>query len=347
MNARVPSTRAMALEGVNAARTLFESNECIFQEINQQNDFGKDAYVDLTVSGVVTPVCVALQIKAGASYKSVDGDYRLPLGGHADSWRRSTVPVFGLIYDPADCLLRWVDLTSYLRANPEKEDGHVKVPRRAVLDREGLLGEFAAAASKYTLQRTGSIALQLLSGGDQQWEAVFDAFALGRSDPRYLVLLRRLLIELEPRAARQAIFFLSHAAPHPDIFWIKDKNWIPPLVEQRVQESFRWLSEEVAHMLSIVGAEDWGRGTLGQSLDVLLYEDPDVLSKLRAAVTLLLEAGEVDNAVRAVTLVLSHSRDETRELSLLLHAHPELSDDEWFASIAAEVRETGRFNLYF
>ena len=43
----VPRSRITAREGVNAAQSLFDACGCVFQEVAQQNDFGKDAYVDL------------------------------------------------------------------------------------------------------------------------------------------------------------------------------------------------------------------------------------------------------------------------------------------------------------
>jgi hypothetical protein len=40
-----PPERITAREGINAAQTFFERHGCVFQEVAQQNDFGKDAYV--------------------------------------------------------------------------------------------------------------------------------------------------------------------------------------------------------------------------------------------------------------------------------------------------------------
>jgi hypothetical protein len=54
MNVRLPTTRTVSRDGVNAAQTFFEHNGCVFQQVAQQNDFGKDAYVDLSNDGAVT-----------------------------------------------------------------------------------------------------------------------------------------------------------------------------------------------------------------------------------------------------------------------------------------------------
>jgi hypothetical protein len=343
---KVSHSRITSREGVNAAQAFFESNGCVFQEVAQQNDYGKDGYVDIARSGVLTPLCVAVQIKSGESYRASGGDYLVPIEGHASNWRRSTVPVFGLVYDPADRLLRWADLTAHLRDNPEQEEGSIPVSREAVLTPYGL-GYFVSAASKYVSQGGSAVALQLLASVDAlQADAVFDAWALGRHDARHLILLRRVILELRPIALRRAIHLLSHAGSHPDILWTPT-NWIPRHVEEQVLPSFRWSAEEVAHMIRVIDLAEWGRGTLGQSFDVLVYEDPNIVRNARAAVGILLEGGnDITIAVRAATITLSHSREARRELGRLLELYPVLSGHEWFGAIAALVEAEGQLSLY-
>jgi hypothetical protein len=179
------------------------------------------------------------------------------------------VPVFGIVYDPNDHLLRWTDLTRYLRSNTEQESGTIPVHREEVLDTSSLRGAFRAAVQKYTAVSGGAVALCLLSDIESlQADAVFDAWALGRHDARYLIILRRLILDLNPVALRKAIALLSHATPHPDIFWTKE-NWIPQEIEEQVQTTFRWTPQEIARMISVLDPEEWGRGTLGQCLDML------------------------------------------------------------------------------
>jgi hypothetical protein len=63
------SSRISSRDGVNTARLFFEHHACRFQEIDQQQDIGKDVYVDLADKAGITPLCVALQIKSGVSYR--------------------------------------------------------------------------------------------------------------------------------------------------------------------------------------------------------------------------------------------------------------------------------------
>lgn len=65
-NRCVQRNRITGRNGVKTARLFFEDHGCTFQEVGQQHDFGKDAYLDLADHAGVTPLCVALQIKAGS-----------------------------------------------------------------------------------------------------------------------------------------------------------------------------------------------------------------------------------------------------------------------------------------
>ncbi|NNN05526.1 MAG: DUF4365 domain-containing protein [Elusimicrobia bacterium] len=330
---------------MNAAQAFFERCSCVFQEVNQQNDFGKDAYVDLGKGGTISPLCIALQIKSGESFRAVGGDYFIPVEKHASSWRHSTVPIFGLVYDPTDRLLRWADLTGYLRAHPHQEGGRIPVSREAILNEESLHQAFASAVSVYALPGGDSIAFNLLSAAELQTDAIFDAWALGRKDARYLIILRRLILDLYGVSVRRAIVALSHVGSHPDIFWT-EKNWIPETVKEQVLPSFRWSPDELVHMMRAIEAEEWGRGTLGQSFDVLIYEDPDIVGKLRATVGIFFKQSEIELAVRAAALTLAHSREARQELSRLIELHPQLKEDEWFQAIADLVQQEGYLSLY-
>jgi hypothetical protein len=342
---RTHSNRVTSRDGVNVTRLFFEHCGCTFQEIDQQHDFGKDAYIDLADEAGFTPLCVALQVKSGVSYRNSKGDYVVPVENHSEFWRRSTVPVFGIVYDPDDSQIRWVDLTGYLRANPEQSDGSIPVSGRHTLDQQSLRGAFTNAVRAYVARGAGDLTLNLLSPDPFQTDAVYDAWALSRSDPKYLLIMRRFIMDLLPESLRRAIWLLSHVGSHPNILWTKD-NWIKPESERQLLSSFRWSPEEIAHMLRAVEHSDYGGGTLGECLDVLLYEDANVVSKLHITIKLLLENTDATQAVRAATLALTHSRDQRKQLAILISDYPMLMEHEWFQDIAASILEGGNLSLY-
>lgn len=338
--------RITGREGINALQSFLEQNRCVFQEVAQQNDFGKDAYVDLgNPDGVITCLCAALQIKSGASYRTSGGDYFIPLDEHAETWRFSTVPVFGIVFDPDDKVIRWVDLTGFLRQHPDLVHGRVPVPRASVLDVSSLHGEFRTALASHSANGLGSLTFNLLWPGSRQLDGVSDAFALGRFDSRYLLILRRLLLDLRDEALALAIVRLSYIGYHPDIFWTKE-NWIPEAIKVEVRSTLVWSPEEITHMLKAIDHEDWGRGTLGQCVDVLLTEDANVVPKLELAVQMLLDEGEELKAARAAILCLIQSADQRAEMDRLSTRFPLLLEHDWFRDVAATVRQWGFISMY-
>lgn len=343
---RISLNRRIEREGINAAQAFFERNNCVFQEVALQNDFGKDAYLDVTRAGAFGPLCIALQIKSGRSYRSNSGDYLIPLDHHAATWRNSTVPIFGIVYDPDDKELRWTDLTAYLRDNPGKNTGSVPVAPSSVLTETSLVGEFVGAIHKYSSGGGNRIVLNMLSAvAEQQISAVLDAWALGRGDARYLLLLRRVMAELSPEAMRRAIWVLSHATLHPDIFWTSE-NWIPEHVKIRVRASFRWSVEEISHMFLALTVEETGRGTLGQSVHMLLLEDRSVLENMKRSVVQLWRASQTDHAMHVLVTMLASTENPSEILEEMIAQHAELLENDWLRDIRAALLEHNYLDLY-
>lgn len=228
---------------------------------------------------------------------------------------------------------------------PSSRGGNIPVSGRHTLDHLSLRGAFTNAVRAYVARGAGDLTLNLLSPDPFQTGAVYDAWALSRSDPKYLLIMRRFIMDLLPESLRRAIWLLSHVGSHPNIFWTKD-NWIKPESEMQLLPSFRWSPEEIAHMLRAVEHTDYGGGTLGECLDVLLYEDANVVSKLHITIKILLKDLDAAQAVRAATLALTHSRDQREQLAILIRDYPTLMGHEWFQDIVASVQEGGNLSFY-
>jgi len=226
---------------------------------------------------------------------------------------------------------------------------NIPVPRANVLDGVCLRTDFKAALTRYAAGGFGGLMLNLLTPPRLQADAVYDAWALGRFDAKYLLILRRLIMDLEEESLRRAIFLLSHAGTHPNILWVPDKetgNWIPEEILAGLLPSFRWSPEEIARMIRAVHYSDWGYHTLGECLDVLFYEDRNIVAKLHIAIKLLLPDPEEEYSIRAASVALSHSKDQRKELALLAQEFPALAESEWFEGVSSEVEASGRYSIY-
>lgn len=309
---KLRANRKTERAGVNAARSLFESNGCVFQEVELGNDYGKDAYVDLTDGDEVTGLTVALQIKAGASYAR-GSDFAIPVEGHEELWRSSTVPIAGIVFDPTHSVPYWCDISGYLKEHRDKPVSEIPVYAKCRLTAATIHSQFKSHFRQYANTYRASLAiLQVTSSDDnRQIAAMQDCFAAGRADARILIVLRYLLGMLSGEPLKCAIVILSHATPHPDIVW-RASNWIPSSVSHDIRAHFRWTVDEVVRALAAVEWEEWQRGDVGQCLYMLLCEDPDIEAKIEDVITVSLANGDEHVAWTAVYLSVYWAGENAR-----------------------------------
>ncbi len=296
--------RPIERAAVNAVQTLFESCNCVFQPVALENDFGKDAYVDISAGNHVTGLCVALQIKGGDKYRRARG-YAIPLDAeHAAIWRDSTLPVAGIVHDPDTNKLFWCNISQFLAgisgslptSIPVSQSNELTANSLAQFERD--VGTFSTAGV------AGRVLLRLVEADESaKGPLLLDCFAFGRSDPRVLVVLRYLLPSLRGDNLLLAITILSHVTPHPDIFW-HSNNWIREGVRQIVRPHLQWTEDEIIRLLNDIPWEHWQRGCEGQSLYMLLKEDPEIERKMERVALRAMDAGEEDAAMCALYLVI-------------------------------------------
>lgn len=272
---KLRANRKVERSAVNATRTFFESQGCVFQEIDLANDYGKDAYVDLVASQDLTGMCVALQIKGGISYRTRNG-YSIPIGPHEQIWRESTLPIAGIVHDPESERLYWCSITKFLKNRSKDRRSTIPVPLENQLTPSTLQAFREEMAAGEGGNRLVASLFDLCDEAEErQMSGILDCFALGRSDARVLILLRYLLGLLSDGPLKAAIYALSHVTPHPDILWSKS-NWVPEDICTKVRRHLRWSRDEIIRFFGEVSWGEWQRGDVGEDLYMLLDCDPKV-----------------------------------------------------------------------
>lgn len=345
---RLRPNRKVERQAVNATRSFFESNFCVFQEVDVANDYGKDAYVDFSEEGRVTGLCAALQIKGGASYRDAKGNYRIPLDEeHAKIWAESTIPIFGIVHDPDDGGLRWCNISTFLQGINRPLPANIPLNANNVLTPESLRKEFQVSLEETRFLNRSHPLLQAQSADEGVSNAaVIDCFGIGRSDPRILITLRYLVRALAPQTRRLAINVLSHVTPHPDILWHAG-NWITEDVKKVVRPHFRWSPDEIRGLLEVVAFEEFERGSLGESLYMLFYEDPNIVKTMRVAAIDALELKEDDIAVAALSLILYWQGEKAANvLRDFLNEFPEASRLPLIPELQTILREHGFITVF-
>jgi hypothetical protein len=344
---RLRQNRRTERAGVNEARALFEACDCVFQEVDLGNDYGKDAYVDLVDEQEVTGHCVALQIKSGPSFRTAKG-YAIPVEGHADVWRSSSVPIAGIVFDPETKDLYLCDITSYLSEHAKDRPTKIPVSRDNVLTKETLEKEFKPLFRELARKRAvGGAILQLCSEDeDLQIDALSDCFANGRSDARVFILLRYLLPMLEGEPLRVALTILSHATPHPDIMW-RPSNWVPEKMRGAMRPHFRWSLDEIERLLTEIDWEEWQRGDVGQSLYMLLLEDPAIEGKIGEVAVAAIRKGNEEAAWAALYVAVCWAgKKGARKYEELLSEAPELRSLPLTGEMETALDEFGYVGLF-
>lgn len=110
----------IAKQGVNLIRTIADENNCFFHEIQQENDVGIDAIIELSQHNHLTGTNIAVQIKTGNSYIDKENSTcSFPIGRHASYWMSHDLPVYGLVCDLERRSFYFVDIKSYLLCHKE------------------------------------------------------------------------------------------------------------------------------------------------------------------------------------------------------------------------------------
>ena len=232
------------------------------------------------------------------------------------------------------------------------------------------LREFLEAARLACSARRSDPLLNLTSADPNLVRsALFDCLAVGRRDTRYLKLVRSVISSINDQASfYAAIDLLAHATAHPDILWHKG-NYIPEDAAKEIRRSYRWTPNEIAMLLARMPESGlWSRGTIGQSLYMILVADKSLDWSLER---LILEAFRADELtwrgcwikgppfgpkwikterqsviLPALTLLLYRSSEPRELLSELLQRMPSLRGIEMFSEIAETVDMFGYLDIF-
>lgn len=110
--------------GINAVRSLLERHGMVVDEVDGRSDYGRDLNVDLTRASEVTGGIIGVQVKGGASYFR-HGEWVISAApADWEYWRSSTVPIIGMIHDPATDVIRWRSITRLARSRVMLEDSY-------------------------------------------------------------------------------------------------------------------------------------------------------------------------------------------------------------------------------
>lgn len=330
----------------NSVRDFFERHSQVYLSVDQSNDYGKDAYVDLVEGSELTGLVIAVQVKGGQSYRQ-GSKYYIPYSpSDRNLWVDSSLPVFGIVHDDEHSCLHWVNLTSELLDRPSDKHGSVEVRLPLNDDTWADFYRHAVRAAKLG----GRSLLGLYSDDpDQQHAAISDGFAIGRFDARALIMLRRSLRYLPPESAEHAIWALAHVVPHHPDRWWGENNEVSNKARSQAIRAFNWETSDTTYLLKFVDQENmFSRGSIGEDIYLLLSLGwgPDVDQLFDDTLELAIKSGDMDIAFKTLAIIQYRSEYDAPEVLFeIVKRHPVLFQDSHIRDLLARIQEHGWLDI--
>jgi len=292
------------------ARVIFEEGS-IFRETSGETDLGIDGYIEFVENEVALGILVGVQIKTGASYLVQHGDTKRfeVIVSHKDLkyWNAQPIPTALIVYDPETGLSGWLDVTGYIRSNPDSLNHAYTTltidSRAKPFSVNTFQTEFRATFQNYRLEADLFKLADLMASPDPGDKFRGFLGLLSCDTSRYSKLTCFLLLEhlfFPDNRLRAAVSdALSRYLSHPEVGFVPPKE-IRDYVESRLKEFGR---DEVKKLLETSWLDDENlmeRGSLGQSVGVIIIAIPDYARHLEELVIDNAQSYEVRMAAMAL-----------------------------------------------
>lgn len=268
------SSMVTSKSGINFVRTVVESAGCIFHKIDQENDLGVDAIIELVEGETPLNKQIGIQIKSGQSYYDGPSNRCLvQVGSHFDYWMNYPLAVYGIVYVPSQKSANWVNIKDYLGHSGQCATIRFERTRTNIFDKDN----FARVFIPTILNEVPKLSLdeaQTLFHSTHPSESYLGMIVLFRTAPNELKTwdwFIDLFRANEPSdIPPKLIYYLAHIPWHQDIFYTGEgfSESTKTHVQSRLDEFGK---QDVVKLLSFIDEENGiSRGSLGQSVESII-----------------------------------------------------------------------------
>lgn len=266
--------------GVAKVDIIVNKSNCIFHKIELENDIGNDAFIEFISGDESTSFCIATQIKSGKSFVRTNGiETFIPTDKeHLIYWKNLNLPVAGLVYNPVNDTVYWIDIKDYISKNTdiiEKGPYNISIPTNNIFSAE----TFDSFFQHFTLYNTEMIDLKSfmiavnniseIGKVGLQYVGVKNLFTYHRNKHvTWFILFNFFRYCSDKHLRLYLINTISFIPGHGDIFWHKD-NLIDEPVRIKAFELLRkiWGEAEIRLLLESINEEEGiQRGSIGQAI---------------------------------------------------------------------------------
>ena len=333
-----------AKQGINFVRSTVEDAGSLFIKIEQENDLGVDALLELLKDERPLNKQIAIQIKSGQSYYNADANECVfPVGSHREYWEKHPLPVFGIVFVPALKTAYWVDMKGYLKANPNTTVIRYRASEANRFDGSSFSRLFVPAVVRETPTLTLEEAFAF-ARSDKQDEQYLGLLVLFRKypnvHPTWNDLVRFFVERPRDEIPNVLIYWLAHIPGHGDIVYFGEVVSASTRAYARTLLS-RFGYPEVVKLLSFVDPEhSISRGSVGQSVEAIISSLPRSSELLRQVIV----ASELDLFLRecaVLILAMNEGSEAIKDVAALA------ASGSWYATeIISHLREYGGINPY-
>lgn len=252
------------------------------------SDYAFDGQIEfLNADREPTGAVCYIQCKSGMSYISNAGEYVLKADKrHFETWGRQTIPVIGIVHNPQSGDARWVDITEWIRTHPESANSGpyaIHCPASQAFDVDGvrILQDHVERVCRAlrALNPFDTFEDYFKGGRESKDEWLTRLFAQHRWSPLTCMIVHQLFIlEDDPEALRYLAYLMSFYRSHPDRFYTTENAMPPssrPLLDRVASECVkRYKGSEVRKLLACIDESGLERGSMGQTVALILEEIP-------------------------------------------------------------------------
>ncbi len=337
-------TNATAKAGINYIRTIVEAHNCIFQKIDQENDVGIDALVELVKNERPTGNFIASQIKSGNSYFDKKANVcKIPIGTHRDYWSNHSLPVYGVVYIPEYDSAYWINIKSYLSKNPSDTVISYEPTLVNIINKHTFSTQFIPHLTGETPQINYEFAKELFKSKNPD-EAYLGLYTLFKKyadkNEVWYIFVDYFRANPVSEIPEQLVYYLSVIPWHPDMLFYKDshtqesRNYGKTLIKN-------FNKTDIIKLLHFIDEENMiSRGSLGQSVEAIISSIPNFLTYLED----IIRDKSFDIKLRefaAIIFAYHTGEDSIKTLSIITPA------ESWYIQeLISHLKEFGEFDPY-
>jgi len=357
MSTKRSINKVVERSGIRYVQSVIEDTNCIFQEIAQSNDQGNDCYIEFISDNVATSFCVFAQIKSGQSYRDTKG-YKIPADKeHIEYWHGHLLPVAGIVYDEELNKAFWINISSYIKSNPEilnKESHIIRISpeQEFSFDKfDEFKNYFIEYINEYKSFENFGRSLDYFAKIDSPtlcYDGLKSLFSNHRDKKStWYYIISNFGRITEKGIHRNILGMLSNFASNPHIYWHKDNIQYYPNKEMQKYLSLS-LTKSFGQHEVLIALSFMGRIVVRGDFSFLIYlvlEFIEDIDKILFAIAYDNNINEEDRSFAFwlyIHFAQTKSADKTmKQIDEFLKSFPNSDEDDLFIGMRDTIKEEG------